>query len=83
VDDNTATIDGKRFRLRSRYAAPFLRILLSKQGSFVPAIDIEQALRGERARQGERPSRVYKRLHPDIQALIDKPGSGETAYMLR
>jgi len=75
-DGATVNLDGKNHRLNGEKDAPFLRALLAERGKAIKADVLERTI-------GERPARIYRRLPVQIQRLIDKPGRGQTGYILR
>lgn len=75
VSEDIVKVNGKPFRLRGGNDSKLLRLLLKKRGKAVKADIIERTI-------GERPARIFERLPKPVQELIQKPGRGQTGYIL-
>ena len=75
--DGIAELDGVEYHLRGVQVEQFIRLLQEAKGkplvfSRTPLLD-----------QGIRPDRAYKRLQPELQAIIHKPERGHKGYAMR
>jgi hypothetical protein len=70
-----AALDGREYQLRGTKDAGLLKALQAEQGDPISATVLESVL-------GEKPSRIFNRLAPEIQAIIDKPGRGAAGYRM-
>lgn len=70
-----AELDGETLRLTGQNDLPFLQALQEQQGGIIKAQVLEDGL-------GERPSRIWSRLPPELQAIVEKPLRGGTGYRM-
>jgi len=74
-DGKTLHVDGVPYRISGGHCAEFLRALLKKRGHPVTSTSL--------VKLGVRADREYRKLPAKVRDLIDKPGRGQTGYILR